>query len=281
MNRFAIRSWSLLLVLAAAAPAYAQEEPAADPAADPAAADAAPADAAGPADGSVPYDGSADTPAESAPADAPAEAAPAESAPIETIPVAEADPAEEPPPAAEEEGEPWNLYAGFDLVNTTVTSDAGDAGSGLYRLRFGRKLYDQIALEFQYGLDNGGDGAGEVSTDSYYGLFFVPTATMLDTVELHFPIGYALNKVGDRSLNSIAYGVNLELPLRAFGAELPDFRFGAGWMVYGQTSSGQIYGPNFGLRYDFTTASLGNPFGWIGDIDLWPFGDDDKATDAQ
>lgn len=273
MIRCAIRSWSLLLVLLASAPGFAQEEPAADPSADA---------AAGPADGSVPYDGSGSEAApatEAAPADATAEPVAADAA-VETIPV-ESAAAEEPAPPAEEDGEPWNLYAGVDLVNTAVSTDGADASSGLYRLRFGRKLFDQIALEGHFGLDNGGTGAGEVSTDSYYGLYFVPMATMLDVVEFHFPIGYAMNKVGSRDLSSLAYGVNVELPLRTFGAELPDFRFGLGWMVYYQGTDARVYGSNFGLRYDFTTASLGNPFGWIGDIDLWPFGDDEAEATAE
>jgi hypothetical protein len=206
-----------------------------------------------------------------------AEEMPAEEATIETTPL-EAEPVEEAEAEPEEEGEPWALYVGADLVTTTVSTASGDVDSGMYRLRLGRRIADGIGAELHYGFDNGGDGAGEVSTDSYYGIFIVPTATALETVELAFPVGYARSEHSSHSLSSLAYGFNAELPLRNFGEDLPDLRFGLGWMVYAQKGAGRTYGPNLGIRYDFTAAGFGNPLAGVGDFlaGLWPFGDDDE-----
>lgn len=278
MIRHTFRSWSLLLMLVLAAPVSAQEEmPAEDAAVEETPADAAPGesipvDEYAPADEAAPpADDLAGTSAEEQTTAVQDAMSPPES--VETIPVeTEAEP--------EEEAEPWRLYAGLDFVKTTVGTEAGDVDSGMYRLRVGRRVFDQIAVEFQYGADNGNDGTGEVETDSYFGLYAVPMALALETVELAFPIGYAMTKVGDESLSSIAYGFNAELPLRGFGEELPDLRVVLGWNIYHQSKEARVYGANLGLRYDFTTSSLGNPFGWMGDLDLWPFGDDEESAEA-
>lgn len=277
MIRHTYRSWSLLLMLLLAIPAAAQDEmPAADEPVE-APADAAPAESI-PVDESVPYEDPA------AGAEAPADAVPPEGSivteatestestePLDTIPVEE---------EAAEEADPWRLYVGLDAVSTTVGTESGDVDSGMYRLRVGRRVFDQIAVEFQLGTDSGNDGTGEVETDSYYGLYAVPMALAFDTVELAFPVGYALTDVGGESLSSIAYGFNAEVPLRGFGEELPDLRFVLGWNVYHQSREARVYGANLGLRYDFTTASLGNPFGWVGNLDLWPFGDDEESAET-
>lgn len=188
------------------------------------------------------------------------------------------------------EDRPLGVYVGADLVTSTLSSSSlnGFAGnefeSGMYRLRAGVRALESVGLELHYGLDNGGDQFDEVATDNYYGLFLVPTATVLETVELAFPIGYAMTSATSASgasadLNSIAYGIDAELPLRTFGAGMPDLRLTAGWMVYYQKTDARMYGANFGLRYDFGGEGIGNPFSGIGRAigSLWPFGGDEEA----
>lgn len=248
------KACSLLLVLLLAVPVYAQEEPAAE-----------------------------ETPAEEPVNDVAAEPAPESEATeefAETIPLDE--PAEEAPL---ENTDPLPVYAGLDLVSTTLSVSnlggfaAQDYDSGIYRLRLGARLLEQVSFEFHYGFDAGDEGPGEASTQSYYGLFAVPGTNLFDTVELAFPVGYAKSSVerpgASADLGSVAYGLNAALPLRNFGEGYPDLRLTAGWMVYYQKSDARLYGANLGLRYDFTTAGFkfSNPFAGL---DLWPFGDDDE-----
>jgi hypothetical protein len=245
------RSWIACLALILAAPAFAQDE-----------AEVVPAE-----------------PEAEAPAEAPAEAAPAEEAPAE-----EAAPAEQA--AAEEPAEPWALYFGADYVNTTLSvsapvgAPASEFDSTMVRLRAGKRILDAVGLELHYGIDEADEKSGEVTTDSYYGVYLVPTATVFEMLELAFPVGYGRSEFGDsgEALGGIAYGIDAELPLRALG-DLPDLRLTAGWMVYYQDSDARVYGANFGLRYDFTTASLGNPFGFLSG--LWPFGGDDEKAPSE
>ena len=255
-------AWIAWLGLTLAVPAWAQEEPAPEPA-----------------------------PAEAAPAEAPpADAAPApEAAPAEQAPAAEAPPAEAAPAEAEAPSEPWPVYAGVGYSKTVVSSSgAGTLGTADYDSKFldvrvGKRLFESVGLEFHYGLDLSGSDSGEIATDRYYGLFLVPTATLFETVELAFPVGYGRGEynLGNRSaiVKSVAYGVSAELPLRVFGDTMPDLRLTAGWMIYNQTTAARIYGPSFGLRYDFTVPSPGNPFsgvfGWF--KNHWPFGGGEAA----
>ena len=252
-------AWIALLGLVVAVPAWAQEEPAP--------AEAAPAEA---------------PPAEQPPAEAPA-------APAETPPAAEAAPAE-----AEAPREPWPVYVGVGYSKTVMSSsDAGTLGTGDYDskmldVRVGKRLFESVGLEFHYGFDFSDPGSNEIATDRYYGLFIVPTATVFETVEVAFPIGYAKGEynVGRLSavVQSIAYGFNAELPLRIFGETYPDVRFTAGWMIYNQTNAARVYGPSIGARYDFTVPSpgWGNPFtgigGWI--KNHWPWGGGGEAAPA-
>lgn len=186
--------------------------------------------------------------------------------------------------------EPVAAYFGVDVVTSTLSSSslAGFAGdefdSGMYRLRAGMRVFESVGLELHYGLDNGGEEADEVATDKYYGVFLVPTATVLETIELAFPVGYAMSSVenaggASADLDSIGYGIDAELPLRLFGEGLPDLRLTAGWMVYYQKSDARLYGANAGLRYDFTSEGIGNPLAGAGNLlgSLWPFGDDEEA----
>lgn len=206
------RSWIALLALALAAPAFAQDEP-------------------------------------------PAEAAP------EVEPAAEEAPAEEEPAeaAADEDGEGLKFYVGADVVDTTVSrsappsTPAPDADSAMLRMRLGARILEAVNLEVHYGADRSDQAAGEVTTDAYYGVYFVPTAKLYDWLELAFPLGYARSEFDDsgESLGSIAYGVDLEIPVKGLWDALPDLRLTGGAMVYYQKSDGRVYGLNTGLRYDF------------------------------
>lgn len=225
------KTWIAALVALLAVPAFAQEE-------EPAEVVEAPAEEA---------------------AEAPADAAPAEEAPAEDTSgeeVAAAEPgAEETEPAA-----PWALYVGADYVSTTLslssppTDAAEEFDSTMVRVRVGKRLFEAIGAELHFGVDQADEQAGEVTTDAYYGLFLVPTATLWDVLELGFPIGYARSEFGDsgEALDSIAYGAALELPIRALWDALPDVRLTSGAMVYYQKSDARVYGANFGLRFDFT-----------------------------
>jgi hypothetical protein len=222
------KTWIAALVAVLALPALAQEEPAEV----------------------------VEAPAEESaePAEAPAEAAPAEDAGVEEV--AEADPTEQ----ETEPAPPWALYVGADYVNTTLsrsvppTDPANEFESTMVRVRVGKRLFEAIGAELHVGVDQADEDAGEVTTDAYYGLFLVPTATLFDVLELGFPIGYARSEYGDdgEALDSIAYGASLELPIRVLWDALPDVRLTSGAMVYYQKSDARVYGANFGLRFDFT-----------------------------
>jgi len=215
-------------------------------------------------------------------AEASAEEAPAEAAPAEEAATEEA-PAEE---AAAEPAEPWAIYVGADYVTTTLslsapaTAPADEFDSRMVRIRAGKKLFEGIGVELHAGIDQADEDSGEMPLDSYYGIYLVPNATLLDVVELAFPVGYGSSTFdGSDSLGSIAYGIDAELPLRVFGESLPDFRLTAGWMVYYQKSDARVYGANVGLRYDFQVDGLGNPFAGL--ASLWPFGGDEEAAPAE
>lgn len=241
------KPWIAFLALVLAVPAFAQDEPA----------EVVPVEEEEPA------------------AEAPAEEAPAEAAPQESASADEA-PAEEEAP-----GEPWALYFGADYVNTTlslstpVNAPVTEVDSRMIRLRVGKRVLEAVGLELHYGFDQADEAKGQVTTDSYYGAYLVPTATVFEALELAFPVGYGQSEFGDsgEALGSIGYGVDAEFPLRALG-DLPDLRLTAGWMVYYQKSDARVYGANFGLRYDFTADGFGNPFSGL---DLWPFGDEAAA----
>ena len=237
MKNACIALFGLLL----AATAWAQEPTPADQPAE-----AAPPAEQPPADASTP-------PAEQPPADqgaAPAETPPAEQPPAETQTAESASPKE-----------PWGLYAGVGYTKSKVSSsNAGTLGTNDYHgkfldMRVGKRLFEGVGLEFHYGLDLADFGTGEIATDRYYGVFVVPTATLFETVELAFPVGYGRGQytLGGASAtsNSVAYGFNAELPLKQFGESMPDLRLTAGWMIYNQTSAARVYGPSFGIRYDF------------------------------
>jgi hypothetical protein len=253
---------------AAPAEAAADAAPAEAPAADAAATDAAPAAETPPADAaateSAPADAAASTDAPAADAAATdASAAPAEAS-------AEAAPAEETPPA--EERKPWQLYAGYDYAQANFLASSpsspptpneanqfsNDSLHGsFHQVRAGLRVFDVIGIEAHYGIKAGSeDKPDSMAVKNNMGLYFVPTGTLFDTVEISALIGYASTKLehGGKSLTlrGSSYGANLELPLRnLFGEWMPDIRLGGGFMVYHHDRESRVYGSHFGARWDF------------------------------
>lgn len=172
---------------------------------------------------------------------------------VEEVPAEEA-------PADEAPAEPWKLYLGVDQVNTRIALSvppsvpANEFDSTMIRVRAGMRVLEAVGLELHYGADRADEDKGEITTDSYYGVYFVPAATVLDFLELAFPVGYGRSEFNDsgEALGSIGYGIDAEIPIRGFYDGLPDFRLTAGWMVYYQKSDARVYGANLGLRYDFS-----------------------------
>lgn len=181
-----------------------------------------------------------------------------EPAPVEEAAVEEVAAAEEA--AVEEPAEPWQVYVGADYVNTTLslsdpgTAPAAEFDSSMIRVRVGKRVLESVGFELHYGVDQADEDMGEVTTDAYYGAYLVPTATVVEFLELAFPVGYGRSEFGDsgEALGSVAYGLNAELPIRALFSGLPDIRLTGGWMVYYQKRDARVYGANFGLRYDFS-----------------------------
>lgn len=226
-------SWHLLLMLILAIPAYAQETPPDETVTD-------------------------DPVVETEPAEPVAEQAEA----VDTVPV---DVAEEEP-AETEPSKPWRLYAGVDQVNSLLSVSGLPSGSpsrfdsGIYRLRAGTRLSDNIGFEFHYGIEQDAE-PGEITTDNYYGLYLAASTSLYDTLGLSFPVGYARSSFSgggaSTDLDSVAFGLEAELPLKTFGETLPDLRLVLGWMTYYQKRDARLYGANLGLRYDFTIGGGG------------------------
>ncbi|HZR35873.1 MAG TPA: hypothetical protein VFA75_10895 [Nevskia sp.] len=168
----------------------------------------------------------------------------------------------------------YMFYVGADLQDSKLSvSDSNGFGglnntsydSKFWDVRLGYRLFKAIGIEAHYGFpDQDANEAGRYKTRNYYGFFAVPTANVFDLFEIAFPLGYTnsgitvngqtttgSNAVVEKHLNSIAYGANLEIPVRVFWRALPDFRLTGGGMVYYQRSDAREYGFHFGLRYDF------------------------------
>lgn len=175
-------------------------------------------------------------------------------------------------------GGKYKLYVGVDYQWLTLSVLNSRAAGGfpqqhyygrMYDLRLGYRVYKNIGFEVHYGLDGGDDKAADgFGITRYYGVYVVPTATVLNTFELSLPIGYAFTGVKQRvsgqqeyraSINSAAFGANIELPIREFSASLPNIRITGGGVVYVQRSNAQIYGFHAGLRYDFGFGSTAVP----------------------
>jgi hypothetical protein len=245
----------------------AEAAPAEAPAAEAAPAEAAPAEAT----------------AEAAPAEAaPAEATPTEAAATEEAPAAEAPAEEAAAPAEEastetasseetpaeesaEEKTPKHLYVGVNAGRVEVSFSAPDLktkfggidfSGDFYEARAGIRVFDVVGLEVHYG-QSGSDKneAGKIKVDNYYGAYVVPTGTFLDTIEISVPVGWTTMSVSrgtaKHDFERISFGLNLELPLRAFGDGLPDLRIGGGGMVYQAENDARAYGFHAGVRFDF------------------------------
>ncbi len=164
----------------------------------------------------------------------------------------------------------YKFYVGADyqFLTLSVLNSQGAGGfpqqhyyGRLYDFRVGYRLLKNVGFELHYGVNgrNNSKPNGFEFT-RYYGVFIVPTATVLNTFELSVPVGYAFTGVKQRvsgqseyraSINSAAFGVNIELPLQQFFGSIPDLRLTGGGVVYVQRNNAQIYGFHAGLRYDF------------------------------
>lgn len=172
----------------------------------------------------------------------------------------------------------YNFYFGADLQNSKLSvSDSNGFGglntsdydSKFWDVRAGYRLFKVIGVELHYGLpDQDANEPGRYKKRNYYGVFAVPTANVFDLFEIGFPLGYTnsgitvdgqnsagTNTTVQKHLNSIAYGANLEVPVRVIWRALPDIRLTGGGMVYYQRSDAREYGFHFGLRYDFGFGS--------------------------
>ncbi|WP_157572491.1 hypothetical protein [Nevskia soli] len=172
----------------------------------------------------------------------------------------------------------YNFYVGADLQNTKLSISNSDSFSGLdstsydskfWDVRAGYRLFKVVGIEAHYGIPDQDDGdPGRYKKRNYYGIFAVPTANVFDLFEIGFPVGYTnsgitvngqtsagTSAVVEKHLNSIAYGANLEIPVRVLWRALPDVRLTGGGMVYYQRSDAREYGFHFGLRYDFGFGS--------------------------
>lgn len=259
-----------------AAPAEAPAADAAAPAADAAPADAAASDAAAPAADTPPADAAATDAAPASDAAPAADAAATDSAPATDASAAPADASAEAAPAEAapaEERKPWELYAGYDYVQANFLASSSsqiaapnkanqfstDSLHGnFHQIRAGVRVFEVIGIEAHYGVKSGsGDGKPDgMGIKNNMGLYFVPTGTLFDTVEISALIGYASSKLEHAgktlSIHGSSYGANLELPLRnLFGEWMPDIRLGGGFMVYHHDSQSRVYGSHFGARWDF------------------------------
>ncbi len=175
----------------------------------------------------------------------------------------------------------YNFYVGADLQNTKLSVSNSDSFNGLnasdydskfWDIRAGYRLFKVVGVEVHYGVpDQNDQDPGRYKKRSYYGVFAVPTASVFDLFEIGFPVGYTnsgitvngqnaagTNTVVEKHLNSIAYGANLEVPVRVLWRALPDVRLTGGGMVYYQRSDAREYGFHFGLRYDFGFGTPGD-----------------------
>lgn len=166
---------------------------------------------------------------------------------------------------SEDDGEPFYLYAGVDMVDVRVSfsDDAliakfGDdkLNSSFYRLRVGTRLFEAIGVEAHYGLpDQDDSGERNFETGEYYGVFVVPTGVFLDVVEISAPVGYTLTKVerggASEKFDAVSFGMNIEVPITLDSEWFPDIRIGGGGTVYQAQNDARIYGYHFGIRLDF------------------------------
>ena len=167
-----------------------------------------------------------------------------------------------------------HFYFGVDQAETDVTtyvnigSDGdpatpetlrGDFESSMLRLRGGVAVNENLAFELQYGLEGDSTDLSQdpptIGTDSYLGVFLVPSAYVFDFLQLEVPIGYAEIEFdgAEDSIDDRAYGVNFNFyPLRVFkeeGSKLVSLS--GGYMVYHRGDDTRVDGYNFGLKILF------------------------------
>jgi hypothetical protein len=163
----------------------------------------------------------------------------------------------------------YRFYVGADLQDAKLSVSDSNGLNGLppggydtkfWDVRAGYRVLKAVALEAHYGFKEQDDNdPGRFKVDNYWGIFLVPTGHVLNLFELSFPIGYVRQNITapinntptDIHLHSIAFGGNLEIPIREFWSALPDIRLTGGGMVYYQRSDAREYGFHYGLRYDF------------------------------
>ncbi|HEU0196588.1 MAG TPA: hypothetical protein VFQ88_05140 [Nevskiaceae bacterium] len=186
--------------------------------------------------------------------------------------------AEAPVSAAAPQRAAHFAYVGVDYDFLTLSVDTSDKApplpDGHYHgrlidFRAGYRVLKNLGVEAHVGVNASGAHGSRFGFARYYGVFAVPTATVLNTVELSLPVGFVWSGVraaGARaSLNSVALGANVELPLQVLWPSVPDLRLTAGGTVSIQRSNEQIYGYHVGLRYDFglgNFAAVGRYFGF-------------------
>lgn len=162
------------------------------------------------------------------------------------------------------------FYVGADYAQTRLSISDSASANGIpvddydghfVDLRAGYRVLSALGLEFHYGVPLGNTrDPGNIRPNHYYGLFVVPTATLFERFELGFPIGYDFSEVSHKdadgtreheTLDSVAFGINIDVPVRQFWDALPDLRLSGGAMVYDHASASRYYGFHYGLRYDF------------------------------
>lgn len=249
-----LMAWAWLAV-ALSVPAYAQDE-------SPAAADVPPAETI--AEDAVVIDDGSGSAEERAEAEA---AEITEPAPAEDVAVVEAayDDSGDDGDVDQDEGLGLNLYVGVEYDQTTV--DVNDEGirqelsgrrfdSDFYKLRLGIRMFEAIGLEVQAGFPANDSSRDELETKQFYGIYFVPTGVLLNTVEVSARLGYAYTELesedGSKDADGASFGIAFELPLRLFGEGMPNLRLGAGGTVYQEDRDARVFGWHGGLRYDFT-----------------------------
>jgi hypothetical protein len=231
------------------APTDAAATEAAAPA-EPAPAEAAPADVTATTEAPP-----ADSTAEAPPADSTAEAPASEPTPVEA-------PVEEASSEPAEEESPLILYVGADYGSVTVSISnlrsfpVTDTESTIYKGRVGMRISEAIGIEAHYGKgQEDEDLPNAAQIDHYFGIYIVPTGTLLDVVEFGFPLGFAWTRISSNNekeaLDGVSYGMNMEFPIKLFVDSSPDVRLGGGGMVYQQNNSARTYGWHVGVRYDF------------------------------
>lgn len=226
-----------------------------------------------PAEGTATDAAPVETTAEAPPADAaPADASVDATATADATTTVDAAPAAEETPA--EEANPWIFYVGasYGSAKLSISNLSGleqtDTTTIMYQGRVGMRITNGIGLEAHYGQGQDDDNPYQAKVNRSYGIYIVPTGTLLDMVEFAFPLGFAWTKVSgysvgqgsgappagtkvSQSLDGVSYGMNVEFPFKLLMESIPDIRLTGGGMVYQQNNSARTYGWHAGLRFDF------------------------------